>query len=134
MRAEHIFNYDIRAVFAAIEKSAKAEIYEKTRQEYDILKDVEYEHNNLKYVIEECSMEKGYIINIEEDNSTSYTLRITFENLNLDKTKLIYENIYNSKSSLKKLNYKISSFIFKKRVKKRYNSFINYIEKMIEEG
>ncbi len=134
MREEHIFKYDFRTVFSAIENSARKEVFEKTGKEFDILKGVEYEHNNLKYTIEECCVEKGYIINIEEDSLTSYTLRIVLENMNIDKTKLIYENIFKSKSVIKTINYKISSFIFKKRIKKRYNGFIIFIENMIEEG
>ncbi len=134
MKNEYIFNHNIEKVFKVIEDSARAEAFEQTKQEFDSLKGVEYENNNMKYTIRECSIDTGYIIDIKEDENTSYTLNIAFESLEDDKTNLIYENIYKSKSAIKKLNYKISSFVFKSRIKKRYNSFINYIETMIEEG
>lgn len=134
MKNEYIFNHNIEKVFKVIEDSARAEAFEHTKQEFDILKGVEYENNNMKYTIRECSIDTGYIIDIEEDENTSYTLNIAFESLEDGKTNLIYENVYESKSAIKKLNYKISSLVFKSRIKKRYNSFINYIETMIEEG
>ncbi len=134
MEKRHIFNYNVNKVFNAIEESVKAEVEDKTEVKYEELKGVSYKVNNMNYDIIECSVENGYILKVYEDDITSYTLNIAFNSLEDDKTELLYENVFSSSSKVKSLNYKISSFIFKKRINVRYNAFVNYIESVLKES
>ncbi len=137
MQKEHIFNYSSEKVFNTLVDSLKEEVKSITDIYYDDLEGIKYTQQgtvkNLEYNIVSCNLKSGYKLEITEDDSTKYLLNISLEDLDENQCKMIYINDFESSKKLKKLNYKISMFFFKRRVYRRYGYFINYLENKLEE-
>ncbi len=137
MKDTHIFNYSKEEVFSVIEESVKAEVSGQVKSEIDDLSGVVYQNKVgrilFKYIILNCNIEEGYSLKIEEeDQKTYFLLNITLKELSENQTELTYDNTFHSEKYIKNLNYKITKFIFKKRIRMRFESFINFIENSLE--
>ncbi len=137
MKKEHIFNYNSETVFSVLEESLKEEVKTITSKDYDNLEGVSYQQtgtvNKLNYKIVSCNLKSGYKLEITEDDSTKYLLDIIIEALDNNKCKLTYVNDLVTTKKLKRLNYQVSLLFFKRRVSRRYDYFIKYLESKLEE-
>lgn len=137
LRNEYIFEVGKNELYDCLISMLKEEVKGITNKDYDNLENIQYsqERSNgvLHYTVEKCNQTDGYRLNIKETEFSNYILEIKLEEIDENHTKMIYINEYHSTKASRRLNYKMMSFIFKRKIRKRYLGFISYLKNKLNE-
>lgn len=137
LKNEHIFNVSREELYDCLLTTLKEEVKVITNKEFDNLEGIKYEQERpsgvLYYTVEKCNIKDGYKVNIKETNFSNYILEIKFESIDDTHTKMIYINEYHSSKMSRRLNYKVMSFLFKRKIRNKYLGFIMYVENKLNE-
>ncbi len=135
MKKSHIFNCSpSNLYFAIVNESMKKNglKFEDAKVGLTFERELKNQLGQLSKINEEIielEQDKKFVINITTAHDT-YKLSYTFSKVE-SSTELIYEENYSSNKNLRYFNHLLMSFIYKRRINKKTETFFSSLEKII---